>query len=72
MTLKFLVRTLSRSEHEEQIDFDPEQLTLITPKERNMPQARGDSLLKLTANRETLSRRASENTEFDRTVEIGQ
>ena len=37
-----------------------------------MPQARGDLLLQLTENLETLIRRASEQTAFARTVEHGQ
>ena len=36
-----------------------------------MSQARGDSVLKVTANRETLTPRASQQAEFARTVEIG-
>ena len=56
---------------EEQIDLDPEQSTLITQKHRKMPQARGDSMLQLTENRETLIRRASEQA-FAKTVESGQ
>ena len=56
----------------QEIDLDQEQLTTITQKERNMSQARGDSMLNLTANRETLIHKASEQAEFARTVEIGQ
>ena len=41
-------------------------------KQRKMSQARGDSLLKLTENREKLIHRASEKADFARTVEIGQ
>ena len=67
-----LVLAPRRSEEEEQKDVDPEQLTLITQKERNVSQSRGDSMLKLTANRETLIHRASEQGAFARTVEIGQ
>ena len=37
------VLTPRRAEDEEQNDLDPEQLTLITLEQRNMPQARGDS-----------------------------
>ena len=42
------------------IDLEPEQLTLITQKQQTMPQARGDSLLQLTENLESLIRRVSE------------
>ena len=59
-------------EEEEQIDIDPEQLKLITQKEWNIPQARGDVLPKLIANRVTLIHRAFVQVEFARTVEIGQ
>ena len=61
-----------RSGEEKEIDFDPEQLTRITQKERNVSQVRGDSMLKLTANRETLIHRASDQAEFSRTVDIEQ
>ena len=45
-----VVLTPRRSgEEEEQVDLDPEQLTLITQKERNMSQARSDSMPKLNA-----------------------
>ena len=37
-----------------------------------MAQVRGDSVLKITTNRDTLIHRASEQAEFARTVEIGQ
>ena len=37
-----------------------------------MPQARSDSMLQLTENRETLIRETSEHAAFARTVEIGQ
>ena len=37
-----------------------------------MSQARGDSLLKLTENREALIHRASDQAEFARKVELGQ
>ena len=43
-----------RSEDEEEIDLDPVQLTILTQKGRNVTQVRGDSMLKLTANRGTL------------------
>ena len=56
------VPTHRRAEEEEQIDLDPEQLTLIAQKQRKMPQARGDSLLRFTENRWTLIRRASART----------
>ena len=39
-----LVPTPRKSEEEEDIDLDPEQLTTSTQEERNMPQARSDSL----------------------------
>ena len=38
----------------------------------NMSQARGDSMLKLTANREPLTHKASEQAQFARTVDIRQ
>ena len=38
--------TPRRPEEEDQIDFDPEQLKLITQKQQNMPRTRGDSLVK--------------------------
>ena len=60
------------SEEKQEIDFDPEQLTIITQKDRNMSRARGDSMLKLTANREMLFHRASEQAECAGTAEIGQ
>ena len=68
---EILVPTPRRSEEEEEIDVDLEQLTTVTQRERKMSQARGDSMLKLTANRETLIHRASEPAEFSRTVENG-
>ena len=68
-----LVPTPRKSEEEEdEIDLDPEQLTTITQKERNVSQARGDSMLKFTANRETLIHSASEHPKCARTVDIGQ
>ena len=60
------------AEDEEQIDLEPEQLTLITQKTTKMPQARSASLPQLTENRETLIRKASEQAAFARTVENGQ
>ena len=72
MTPKKMVLAPRKSEEEKHIDVDPEQLTLISQRGQNMSQARGDSLLQLTANRETLDHRASEQAEFARTVEIGQ
>ena len=45
---------------------------LTTQKHRTTPQARGDLLLQLTENLETLIRRASEQTAFARTAEHGQ
>ena len=50
----------------------PEQLTLITQKGAEHITSSSDSLLTLTANRETLTHRASEQAEFARTVDIGQ
>ena len=67
-----LVSTPKRSEDDEQIDLDPEQFTIITQKHQKMPQARGDSLLQLTENRETQIHRASELADYARTVESGQ
>ena len=49
----------------------PEQLTLITQKAAEHITSSSDSLLSLTANRETLTHRDSEQAEFARTVEIG-
>ena len=63
-----LAATPRRSEDGGQIDLDPEPLTT----KRSMSQARGDTPLKLTANRDTLIQRASEQAEFARLVEIGQ
>ena len=55
-----LVPTPRTSEVEEdEIDLDPEQLTITTKKECNVSQARGDSMLKLSA-------------KFARTVDLGQ
>ena len=63
-----LLRTARKSEEEEEEEtaFDPEQLTVKTKKkkERNMPRARGDSMPKLTSNRETLIHRASALANF--------
>ena len=61
-----------KSWEEEEVDFDAEQLTTITQKERSMSQARGDSTLKLHEKRETLLHTASETAEFARTGETGQ
>ena len=63
------IPTPSPAEDEEQLDLEPEQLTLITQKQQTMPQARGDSLLQLTENHETLIRKASEHAVFVTTVE---
>ena len=60
MRLKTQVLTPRTAEEKEQIDIDPEPLSTRTQKERNMSQARGDSMLKLIANRETLIHRASD------------
>ena len=62
----------SKPEEEEEIDLDPEQMTTITHKERNMSQARGDSMLKIIAHRKTLIHKASEQAKITRTVDIGQ
>ena len=67
-----LVLAPRRSEGEGQLDLDPEQLTRIVQKERNMAQARGESMPKLIANRETLIHRASELEQCARTVVNGQ
>ena len=66
-----LVFTLRKSEDQE-IDLDPEQLTKITQKERNISPARGDSMLRLTTNLETLTHMDCEQAKFARTVDIGQ
>ena len=55
-----LVPTPRRAEDEEQTDLEPVQLTLITQKQRNVPQGRGGSTIHLTENRETLVRRTSD------------
>ena len=62
-------RTEEEEEKEEQTDVD---IDCAKKKQRNMRQARGDSLLKLIANRETLIHRGSEQAECARTVELGQ
>ena len=67
-----LVLTPRRLEDEEQLDFDRKPLTFIVQKPRKIPQARGDSLLQLKENLETLIRRASEQAELARKVEVGQ
>ena len=70
-----LVPTPRTAEDEEQIDLDPDQLTLISQKkkkQRKMPQARGDTLLQLTENRETRIRRASREASLAIAVENGQ
>ena len=61
-------------EEEEEIylELDHEQLMIVTRRERNMSQARGDSMLKLTANRETLIHTTPEHAEAARTVENRQ
>ena len=56
---------------EEQIDLEPEQLTLITQKQQPLTQARGDSV-QLTENHGTMIRRASEQAACARTVENGK
>ena len=67
-----LAQTPRSAEDKEQIDLEPEQFTLISQKQLNVPQARDDSMQRLTENRETLIRRASEQAAFARTVENGQ
>ena len=62
----------SEEEEEEQSDFDPQQLTLINYAKRAEHVTSSDSMLKLTANRETLMHRASEEAAFAWTVAIGQ
>ena len=68
MRVKIKFFTPKRGEHDEQLDLEPAQLTLITQQQRNVPH----SLLYLTENRETVFRRASELTASARTVESGQ
>ena len=63
--------TARRVEDEEQIDLDLEQLTKITQKKK-VSQARGDSMLQLTENRETVIRKAFEQASFARAVENRQ
>ena len=65
------IPTPRTAEHEEQIDLEPEQLTLITHKQQTMTQAGGDSVLP-TENHETRIRKPSEQAVFARTVENGQ
>ena len=72
MTLRNQVLTSRTEKHEDHIDLEPEHLTLLTQKQRNMPQARGDSLLQLTENHETLIRKASEQASHVRAVENRQ
>ena len=60
-----------RADDEEQIDLDPEPLTLITQKQWNMQQARGNQLLQITENPEMLIRTPSEQAAFARTVQNG-
>ena len=64
--------TPREANNEEQIDLEPQQLTVITQKQRNVPQARGDSVRNVTENRETLIRRASEQASLVRIVENEQ
>ena len=66
------VRAPRRAEDEEQIDLDPGHLTLITQHQRKMPQVRGDPLLKLTVNHETLIHKASEQAAIASTVKNWQ
>ena len=72
MRLGSQILTPRTAEVEEQIDLEPEPLTLITQKQQAVPQARGDSLPQPTENRETLIRRGSEQAAFARMVEKGQ
>ena len=51
------IPTPRTAEDEEQIDLEPDQLTLITQQQRTMTQARGDSLLP-TENHETMIRKS--------------
>ena len=63
-----MVLTLRRVCHEDPIDLEPEQLTLITPKQRNVPpSSRRLELLHFTKNRRTLIWRVAEQAEFART-----
>ena len=66
-----LVPTPRKSEEEEEIDVNPQQLTKNTQIERSVSQAWGDSMLKLVANRETLIHRASEQATCASTMDIG-
>ena len=66
------ILTPRRWEDEEEIDLDPEQLAIIQQTERNLSQAGGESMQKLTANLEMLMHRASEQADLARTVEFGQ
>ena len=50
----------------------PRAVDINYAKTAETPQARDDSMLQLTENHETLIRRASEQAEFARTMEIGQ
>ena len=63
------VHTPRTAEDEEQLDREPEQLTLISHEQQTMPQAPGNSLLQLTENHETPIRRGSEQAAYARTVE---
>ena len=65
-----LVPTPRRAQHEEQIDLEIVQPTLISKKHK-VPQARGDPMLRLTENRERMIRRASGKASFVRAVENG-
>ena len=60
MRPKNLAPSLRKAEEEYEIDLDPEQLAIITQKDCNVSHARGESLLELIANRETLIHRACE------------
>ena len=68
-----LVLEPTRSEEEEQIDLEPEQLTLLTQKQlKRATSSRRLCTTNQRQNCETLIRRASELASFARTVENGQ
>ena len=70
--MKLKIRHLHREQGKtEQIDLEPEQLTLIIQTQQTMAQARRDSVL-LTENQETMIRKASAQAVFARTVENGK
>ena len=65
------VLTLRPAQEEKQIDLESEQLTLIAQKQHNATSSRR-LVVQLTENGETLIQRASEQTAFARTVNVGQ